>query len=76
MPVSCQPNDLAQAAKCFECIPTGMQAAVQTYLLAQINGGETDPQKLLTAAQAAGYQKLRGSEAEVQNYLLCQIVNK
>lgn len=35
--MSCDPNDLSKAAACWErCIPPGMQAAVQNFLLCQI----------------------------------------
>lgn len=77
MAVNCDPSTLAANAVCFaSCIPDGMQAAVQTYLLAQIahtlDGTiSTDPQVLLT--NAAGFTKVFGLEAAVQAYLLCQI---
>lgn len=75
MSVSCEPNDLAEAAKCFSnCMSTETMLAIQTYLLAVIAGGSTDPQVL--AQQAAQFQALRGRQLEVQSYLLCQIVNK
>jgi len=35
--MNCDPKELANAARCFEtCIPPGMQAAVQNYLLCQV----------------------------------------
>lgn len=35
--ISCDPKEMAKEAVCFEtCIPTGLQGAVQTYLLCQI----------------------------------------
>lgn len=34
--VNCDPNELMAAAKCFRCIPKGLQRAVQLYLLCQI----------------------------------------
>lgn len=78
MAVNCDPSTLAANAVCFaSCIPDGMQAAVQTYLLAQLAattaGTSTDPQVLLTAA--APFAKLFGMEGAVQAYLLCQIAN-
>jgi hypothetical protein len=48
--------------------------AIQTYLLAVIAGGSTDPGVL--AAQAKAFQGLNGRQLEVQSFLLCQIVNK
>lgn len=33
--ISCTPNDLLNEARCFRCIPAGMQREVQIYLLCQ-----------------------------------------
>jgi hypothetical protein len=74
MPISCTPEDLAAAAKCFSCLDTQSMLAIQTYLLAVIAGGSTDPGVL--AAQAKAFQGLNGRQLEVQSFLLCQIVNK
>lgn len=75
MAVSCDPNDLLQAAKCFKCIPEGTQAEVQTYLLAVIAGGSLDPNTLM--AQAACFKCIpKGMLPEVMAMLLCNIVNK
>lgn len=75
MAVSCTPEDLAAAAKCYtNCLSTETMLAVQTYLLAVIAGGSTDPAVLVQEAKA--FQALRGRQLEVQSYLLCQIVNK
>jgi hypothetical protein len=64
-----------QAATCMECIPPGLQLAVQTYLLAQIAGGPTDAPTLI--AQAYQFQNIPPNTLlEIQAYLLCQIVNK
>jgi hypothetical protein len=75
--ISCDPNALMQAATCYnDCIPPGMQAAVQTYLIAVMNGGTTDPKVLLAEAIAAGFDKLQGTNAIVDTYLLCSLANK
>lgn len=74
MAVNCDPNALLDAAKCFRCVPDGMQAAVQTFLLAVIAGGSTDPEVLMK--QAACFRCADGMQAEIQTMLLCQIVNK
>jgi hypothetical protein len=75
MPVSCNPNDLAAAAKCYtNCMSTEQMLAVQTYLLAVIAGGSTDPNVLVQQAKA--FQGLRGRQLEVQSYILCQIANQ
>jgi hypothetical protein len=72
--VNCDPEALAAAAKCFECLGAERLAAIDTYLLAVIAGGSLDPETL--AAQAKAFQALQGRQLQVQNYLLCQIVNK
>lgn len=75
MAISCAASDLEVAAKAFMALSRSDQWAVQTYLLASINGGSMSPQVLLAAAQA--FQVLNPPEQmAVQNYLLCQIVNK
>lgn len=75
MAISCEPNDLLEAAKCFGCIPAGTQAEVQTYLLAVIAGGSLDPNTLMQ--QAACFRCVpKGMLPEVMAYLLCAIVNK
>lgn len=33
MAVNCDPNELANAAKCFECLPESTRKAIETYLL-------------------------------------------
>lgn len=76
MAVNCDdPNALLEAAKCFKCIPSGLQGAVQTYLLAVIAGGSLDPDTLMQ--QANEFQKIpKGMLPEVMAMLLCNIVNK
>jgi hypothetical protein len=74
MAVNCDPNALLDAAKCFRCIPDGMQAPVQTFLLAVIAGGSTDPEVLMQ--QAACFRCADGMHQEIQTMLLCQITNK
>jgi hypothetical protein len=74
MAVDCTPNGLAEAAKCFTCLPSATQTEVQTYLLAVIAGGSLDPNTLIEQAKA--FQGIGQSALlEVQTYLLCQIVN-
>lgn len=39
MAFSCEPQDLISAARCYDgCIPSGMQRAVQNYLLCELVG--------------------------------------
>ena len=71
--ISCDPNDLMEAAKCFSCVPRGMQPAVQTYLLAVIAGGSLDPNVLME--QAKCFRCADGMHEDIQSFLLCQIVN-
>ena len=75
MPISCVPEDLANAAKCFQCLPTEQKQWIDTYLLAVIAGGSTNPEALALAA--AKFQGIPpGMLRRIQAYLLCQIVNK
>lgn len=75
MPVSCDPNDLQQAAACFKCIPTGMQPEVIIYLLNQLLAVPQTPQQLMD--NAACFRCIpAGQQQEVMVYELCQIVNK
>lgn len=79
MAVNCDPSSLANAATCFfECVPDGMQKAIQTYLISQIANAQlgisTNPQDLMTLA--APFQVTRGLEDQIIIYLLCQLANK
>lgn len=72
MPVTCTPEALAEDAKCFACLPSQQQLAIQTYILTQIAGVAADPDALLASAVAfttVEPQKLLALQA----YLLCQI---
>lgn len=75
MAETCLPKDLVAESVCFECLSSKEQLTVQTYLLAVIAGGSTNPKTLLSSANYL----MELSEKEllaVQAYLLCQIVNK
>lgn len=72
--ISCDPNDLMAEAKCFKCIPNGMQPEVMIYLLNEILGTGLTPQQLMDNAKCFKCIP-KGSQAEVQTYLLCAIVN-
>jgi hypothetical protein len=70
--MACDPNDLAKASKCFQCLDAKQLAMVQAYTLAVIAGGSTSPETLLAAA--AQFQSLSDKELKmVQAYLLCKI---
>lgn len=74
MPDPSDVTGILDQSACFDCIPKGMQEPVQTYLLALIAGGTTDPQALLAAA--ACYDCIpKGMQSAVQIYLLNQIVS-
>ena len=75
MPVTCQPQSLIDAAVCFDCIPIGMQMAVQTMLIAQIAGDTRTPQELADAAKCFFNCIPHGEQIAVQNYLLCQYLS-
>ncbi len=75
MPITCTPASLAAAAKCFQCLPSEQKQWIDTYLLAVIAGGSTNPNVLAIAAK--GFQGIPdGTLPKIQAYLLCQIVNK
>jgi len=71
--VTCTANSLATAAKQFESLSEAQSVAVQTYLLAVIAGGSTNPATLLAAAKCfcLGERELM----QIQDYLLCTIAN-
>lgn len=73
MPISCDTEDLAQAAKCY-CFGEKQQLAVQTYLLTQIAQSTATPDELAEAAKCFECMSIKEMLA-IQNYLLCQIVN-
>ena len=81
MAISCDTKSLATQAVVYNGLGTpGMQTVVQTYLLIQMafNLGaitSTDP-KTLEKAAAAFKGIPEGMQLPVQNYLLCQLVNK
>ena len=63
-------NSLLESSKCFECYKVGQRETVNTYLLALKAGGTLDPQTLLSAAQANGFDKLEpGQRMAVETYL-------
>lgn len=74
---STDPLVLAAQANCFmQCIPIGMQLAVQTYLLAVIAGLPTDSagvQTLVNNARCFTQCIPPGDQLAVQNYILAQI---
>lgn len=72
--MSCDATTLMREAKCFRCIPAGMQAAVQSYLLASIAGGSMDVDELLNGARCLTSCLPPGLLFEVKTHLLCQIV--
>lgn len=76
MPVSCDTNSLIDAAKCYQqCIPDGMQAAVQTMLIAAITGDTRTPSQLASAATFFFSCVPPGEQLAIQNYLLCQLLS-
>jgi len=75
MAVTCTAAALAEAAKCFQCLQPEQKQWIDTYLLAVIAGGSTNPNTLALAAKDfKGVSD--GMTLKMQAYLLCQIVNK
>jgi len=73
MAVSCAPEDLEEAAKCFVCIPEGKRLAVMIYLMAQIAGSSTDPEVLLENAECIACKIPQGKQLAVLISLACEI---
>lgn len=72
MAINCDPNALAQAAKCFPCLPDVTNFQAQTYLLAVLAGGSTDANTL--AQQAKGLSGLSDATlGQIKALLLCRI---
>jgi hypothetical protein len=74
MAINCDPNALIAASTAAKfCCPSPVTLIeIQTYLLAVIAGGSTDPNTL--ASQAKGFQTLSHETLlQVQTFLLCQI---
>lgn len=69
--MNCDPNDLVQQARCFKCIPPGMQKEVMTYLLCQIADAATPNYGFLSAFGAGPFVTLVGinTYATVKNYV-------
>lgn len=74
MAVSTDPNVLAEASACYNCMSEQDRQSVITYLLATIAGGSTDPATLLEAAECFRCLSAENQRV-VQTYLMCQIVN-
>ena len=75
MPISCDPDALAEASTCYNCISGQQVDAVKIYLLAVTAGLEgMTPTELMAAAKC--YTCIpKDMQKAVQNYLLCQIAN-
>ena len=72
--ISCDPSVLTEEAKCFKCIPTGMQNEVVIYLLNEILGTGLTAQQLMDNANCFKCIP-NGMQPAIQTYLLCELVN-
>lgn len=71
--MACEPNTLAEDAKCL-CLSVEQHMQVQTFLLATLAGGSLDPNVL--AAQAAHLQSINpGMLMSIKTLLLCQFLS-
>lgn len=74
MPISCDPEDLASASKCFLQLPWLTRKAIRIYLLCAALNGETvdcDPAALASAAKCF-LSKLSAAQMDsIETYLLC-----
>lgn len=72
MPVSCDPNELIAAARCFlNKLTAEERSAIQTYLLALRAGVDPDPTALANAARCFQTCLSSGQLKAIQAYLLC-----
>jgi hypothetical protein len=70
--INCDPNALAQAAKCFKCLSPQTNMEVQTFILAVLAGGSLDPSTLAQEAKAFFGESPQYLE-ELKTYLICQL---
>lgn len=74
--ISCDVDDLAEAAKCIQqCLAPGMRGPVTIYLLQQIAGNTQTPRELIEASKCFYGCIPKGIQGAVQSYLLCQIAS-
>ena len=72
--MACDPKQLVKDANCFQCLSLKENLAIQTMLLAQKQGGSTDPKVLSAQATTAGFMKLSEKEMlAIQAQKLCQL---
>lgn len=77
MPISCDVDDLAEAAKCFQqCIPKGLSESVKILLLQNIAGNTETPAELMESAKCIHQCVPKGFEGAIIIYLLCAIANQ
>lgn len=73
--MSCDPGQLITSARCLlNCIPAGLQSAAQTAMLTQINGGETDLNKLMQNSKEFIWRVPPMYQTPMQIYLLLVIL--
>jgi len=73
MSVSCEPEDIATQATCFQCIPDGRKLDVLIWLFANIAEVTFDPQSLANASRCF---VCIPDKMSALIYLACQIVNE
>lgn len=70
--MACDPQELSELARCFECLNEVQMNAIEVYLLALAAGVTPDPTALALAAK--DFQALTPQQIEqIKAYLLCQI---
>lgn len=72
--VDCDPQALIEAAKCYKCIPNGLELPVIIKLLQDIGGDTRTPQELITASRCYDCIPV-GLRELVVILLLCELVN-
>lgn len=75
MALDCSPEVLAEAARCYACIPAQDKEAIKIYLLSVLAGLDNIPvEDLVIRAKCYSCIPARQQKG-VENYLLCQIAS-
>lgn len=73
--MSCDYQSILAAARCFECIPPGLQAGIQTSLLNEISGAGLTVDQLISGARCLSSCIPPGMLEEIKARLLCDVVD-
>lgn len=74
MSVSCDPQDIATQATCFQCIPEGRKLDALIYLFELVAEVNLTPEQLMELSKCFVCIP-PGRKLDVLNYIACQILN-